>query len=208
MQYVNHIYQVLLDRKQNRAVLYVHILNSPETELEQIVQNKFSPYLVMNVLRICTLLKILFKPKVKNLYAMITKRILGADETQQIYEFEAADIQIKTIRIEPNGKCKESMSFKQIRYEEIVDQEWEDSDFYFELTSKFFFIIFKHDHPDEPYVLERVIFWNMPEKDLEVVKRVWLDAQHKISTGDYKHFTRSSDKQIAHVRRMQRTLPM
>lgn len=200
VQYVNHIYQVLLDRKQNRAVSYIHIINSPESELEQYVQNKFSPYIGMNVLMICQLLKIPFKPKVKNFYAMITKRILGAEETQQIYEFEAADIQIKTIRIEPNGKCKESMSFKQIRYEEIVDQEWEDSDFYIELTSKFFFIVFKHDHQDDPYILDRVLFWNMPEKDLEIAKQVWLDAQQKISKGDYDNFIKSSNRQIAHVR--------
>ncbi|NLE16363.1 MAG: hypothetical protein GX626_10900 [Spirochaetales bacterium] len=154
----------------------------------------------MNVLTICRHLEIPLKLKAKNFYAMITKRILGADETQQVYEFKAADIQVKTIRIESNGKCKESMSFKQIRYEEIVDQEWEDSDFYMELTSKFFFIIFKHDHPDDPYVLERVIFWNMPEKDLEVVKKVWLDAQQKIAIGDYEHFIKSSHRQIAHVR--------
>ncbi|ADY14425.1 Sau3AI family type II restriction endonuclease [Sphaerochaeta globosa] len=200
IQYVNHIYQILLDRKKDRFVSYIHMLNSPGNELEQIVKNKFLPYIGMNVLMICTLLKIPFKLKSKNFYAMVTKRILGAEDTQQIYEFEAADIQIKTIRIEPNGKCKESMSFKQIRYEEIIDQEWEDSDFYVELTSKFFFIVFKHDHPEDPYILDRVLFWNMPETDLQVVKQVWLDAQQKISSGNYENFVKSSDRKIAHVR--------
>jgi DNA mismatch repair protein MutH len=40
----------------------------------------------------------------------------------------------------------------------------------------------------------------MPEKDLETVKNVWLDTQEKIISGDYEHFTKSSDRMISHVR--------
>ena len=154
----------------------------------------------MNALSICTLLKIPFNPKAKNFYATITRRILGADEDQSIYELDAAGVQIKTIRIEPDGKCREAMSFKQIRYNEIVDQEWEDSDLYFTLTSKFILIVFEHSHQDDPYKLERVKVWNMPEKDLNVVEEVWLHTKNKILNGDYNNFIRSSDKMISHVR--------
>ena len=200
IQYVNHIFKVLLDRKKNRVVSYIHMLESPDAELESIVNQKFKPYIGMDVLMISTLLKIPFKPNIKNFYAMVTNRILGATENQQIYEFKAADIQIKTIRLEPNGKCKESMSFKQIRYEEIVEQEWEESDLYVELTSKFFFIVFTHDHQDDPYILKRVLLWNMPQKDLDIAQQVWIDTQQRIRSGDYDNFYKSSDNMIAHVR--------
>ncbi len=200
IQYANHIYKTLLERKEYRESKYKHILSQEQATLEEIIAEKFEPFLGMSVLAICQLLRIPFNPRAKNFYATITKRILGADADQSIYEFDAAGIQIKTIRLEPNGKCREAMSFKQIRFTEIIDEEWEDSDLYFTLTSKFVLIIFSHSHEDDPYILDRVKLWNMPEKDLETVKNVWLDTQEKIISGDYEHFTKSSDRMISHVR--------
>jgi DNA mismatch repair protein MutH len=200
VQYVNHIFQVLNNRKENREISYFHIDKHADTSLDQVIQKRFHPYIGMDAQEICSLIDMPYNSKIKNFYALLTKQILGAKENQQIYEFQAAGIQIKTIRIEPNGKCKESMSFKQIRYKEIITQEWEDSDFYLELTSKFFFIIFRHNNFDEPYALERVFLWNMPEKDLRVVEQVWQDTKQKIAKGIYDNFLKSSEDMIAHIR--------
>ncbi|MBJ2355218.1 Sau3AI family type II restriction endonuclease [Sphaerochaeta sp. S2] len=200
VQYVNHIYQVLKNRKKNREISYFHIDKRPDADLGQVIQKRFHPYIGMDTQKICSLVNMPYTPKIKNFYALLAKQILGATKNQQIYEFQAAGIQIKTIRIEANGKCKESMSFKQIRYKEIITQEWEDSDFYLELTSKFFFIVFRHNNPTEPYRLESVFLWNMPEKDLRVVEQVWQDTKQKIADGIYDNFFKSSEDMIAHVR--------
>lgn len=39
--------------------------------------------------------------------------------------YNAANIQFETIRVEPNGKCKESMSFKNVDYCKIIAGDWD-----------------------------------------------------------------------------------
>lgn len=57
---------------------------------------------------------------------------------KKIEEFEKADVLMKTIRVERNGLVKESMSFKQIQFKNIIEEEWEDSVWFEELNRRFF----------------------------------------------------------------------
>ncbi|MGI6510063.1 MAG: MutH/Sau3AI family endonuclease [Erysipelotrichaceae bacterium] len=61
----------------------------------------------------------------------------------QAEEFVKANIVVKTIRIEENGKNKESMSFPTFKFKELVEETWEESTIYnyFE-TTKFLFVVF------------------------------------------------------------------
>ena len=117
-----------------------------------------------------------------------------------IYEFNAADIQFKTIRVEPNGKFIESISFKQIDYCEIIDEEWEDSYFYNAITSKFIFVLFKRDSTAEDYYLDKVVFWQIPTEDYHFFEEVWTDTRDKIRKGDYSNFIKMAENPISHIR--------
>lgn len=129
---------------------------------------------------------------------LISKAILGV-EKEKIEEFEKADIALKTVRFETTGVLKESMSFPQIKYREIVNEDWEESFWYETLTRRFFFVIFQKDNKGE-LRLKEVKFWTMPVSDLEIAREFWEDTKQKIIDDDYRHFIKISDNRICHVR--------
>lgn len=202
ISYVNHIYNVLLERQaKRRKTEFLHLLDNKPLTIEQQIQSRFAPYIGKTVDKICSEVGLFYNPSDKGFYARLARAILGIrKKNQKIYEFDAANIQIKTIRIEPNGKSKEEMSFKAMDYCEMVDQEWEDSDLYQILTSKFFFVVYKHDTKDQPFFLSRIRMWNMPENDLVIAQDGWEHTRQKITAGDYDNFIRIRDKKIIHVR--------
>lgn len=137
------------------------------------------------------------------------KQKLGA-ETDKLEEFKKANISLKTIVLKKNGFPKESMSFKQIQYKDIVNEEWED----FEINKihqdgRFLWIIFKinksytkqSDISLNDIILEKVMFWSMPYSDLQIeYKKLWEDTKAKIQKGDYTHFLGSRDNPVGHIR--------
>jgi DNA mismatch repair protein MutH len=134
----------------------------------------------------------------KNRYYLIAKAIMGVSR-QHVEEFVKAGVEMKTIRLEKSGALKESMSFAQIKYKEIVNEEWEESYWHGVLTKRFFFVIFNKDAAGD-LRLHRVKFWSMPWEDLKTAQRFWEDTKAKIIKGDYKHFLKISDDMICHVR--------
>ena len=139
-----------------------------------------------------------FKPNTKNRYQLIAKAILGV-RAKKIEEFEKADVLMKTIRVGNNGDIKESMSFRQIKFYDIINQEWEDSDWYQDLNRRMFFVVFKANMRGE-YLLSRVKFFSIPTADMRVLEKVWIDTKEKISKGDFESFIKQSDKRLGHVR--------
>lgn len=137
------------------------------------------------------------------------KQKLGA-EADKIEEFKKANISLKTIVLKKNGYPKESMSFKQIQYKDIINEEWED----FEINKihqdgRFLWIIFKinksytkqSDISLSDIILEKVMFWSMPYSDLQIeYKKLWEDTKAKIQKGDYAHFLGSRDNPVGHIR--------
>jgi len=134
----------------------------------------------------------------KNKFYALSRRILGV-EKKKIEEFEKADVEMKTIRLEKTGNLKESMSFAQIKFKEIINEDWEDSYLWNTLTRKFFFVVFQRDENDE-LRLKKVLFWNMPNKDLEIAKMFWKDTKEKIKKNDHNNFIKIADDKIFHVR--------
>lgn len=125
---------------------------------------------------------------------------------EDYYEFIAGGIQIKSVRIEANGLIKESMSFRNVFYCDIINEDWEDSIFYSELTSKFIFMIFKALSGTKDYYFADAMVWNMPEKDLDKAQIVWEKTKQNIKKGDYENFPKaklnrnSTIETVAHVR--------
>lgn len=198
--YINHIYQTLLSRKKNGRRAEQRLLGRNES-LEPKILSIFSPYLKKSTPEIYRMRCKTYNPNNKSRYANIARDIVGLNKDKSnIYEFNAASIQFKTIRVEPNGRSRESMSFKTIDFCEIVNEEWEDSYFYDAITSRFVLVLFKRDTMEEEYYLDRVLLWQIPQEDYDKFKDVWLDTRNKIRHGDYGHFLKISENPVSHIR--------
>lgn len=174
--------------------------DAPDETFEDYVEKRFRPYYGLSEAKIAKMLNIdLAKTSnSKAKFAIIARAILGVKSTK-IEEFEKAGIAMKTIRLTATNTLKEAMSFKNIQYKDIVEEEWEDSYWYDVLTHKLFFVIFQANSRDE-YYLKNAFFWNMPPDDLEVAKAFWEDTRNKIISHDFTHFIKASENPICHVR--------
>lgn len=125
-------------------------------------------------------------------------------------EFQKAGIIPKTIRVQHNGFIKESMSFPTFDFIELANEtEWEESELYNYLApTKFMFVIFKQ-RLDGQYAFDRVMFWNIPNEDLERVRLVWEKTVQTIregveliptSSGVNNNLPKKSENPVAHVR--------
>lgn len=121
----------------------------------------------------------------KSLNEILLARMLNVQgRIANTEEFQKAGIIPKTIRVQRNGKIKESMSFPTFDFIELSREEaWEESELYNYLApTKFMFVIFQ-EQADGQYVFDRVMFWNIPNDDLEEVGRVWERTVQTIRRG-------------------------
>ena len=83
----------------------------------------------------------------KNVFSMIISRMFNVkSKLKDTDEFTKANIIPKTIRVEPNGKIIESMSFPYFKFDEVMNTDFEDSNLKEELeTTKYMFFVFKKD---------------------------------------------------------------
>ena len=123
--------------------------------------------------------------KAKSLNEILLARMLDVKgRIAYTEEFQKAGIVPKTIRVQSNGKIKESMSFPMFDFIELSQEDvWEESELYNYLApTKFLFVIFQ-ERGDGAYVFDRVMFWNIPNDDLEEVHRVWARTVQTIREG-------------------------
>ena len=167
-----------------------------------LVIRRIQPYYGMTIKQIQEKTGVQLNPSKKDLAYDISRAIFGV-KTKKIQEFENAGVLMKSVTFEANGKTlREHMSFPYFRYCEIVNQEWEDSDWYISLTSKFFFVVFRKSRSKDKLnmTLEKVLFWNMPIEDLKICKSLWNDTKQKVINGDYNNFQKQSSSKVCHVR--------
>lgn len=149
--------------------------------------------------------------KAKNVNSMLISRMFNVKgKLSETEEFQKAKIIPKTIRIEENGRIKESISFPYFKYTEIVNQDWETSDLREELeTTKYMFFIFKMENGE--YIFKGIKLWNMPEIDIETsVMEMWKKTYNTIKTGNIvksiengirkTNFVGMSENSVCHVR--------
>ena len=118
----------------------------------------------------------------KSYFAKLTNAILGLELGQKIEEFEKADLEVKTIRVEQNNKIVQSISFPAFKFEEIYIENWRTSEFKDIIEKKFLFLFFKKD--GNQFLFNKVKFWNMPFKDRNEARRTWLKAKKTIQRGE------------------------
>lgn len=130
-------------------------------------------------------------------------------------EFVKSGLELKTIRVEANGNIEQNMSFPYFDFREIVDQEWEDTDFYQLLANKkYLFAIFENNGKE--YVFKRIKLWHIPGEILdEEGYKVFSKLKEVLLSGNIvrgfqtqkdgkvvrlNNFPKSADNQYFHVR--------
>lgn len=176
--------------------------------LEACIWDKLRPYYGMTQRELKARFGVESTPK--SLNAVLLSRMLEIQgDIANTQEFKNANIIPKTIRVQQNGRIKESMSFPTFRFTEIIQQDWETSDLreYLEPT-KFMFVIFVENGAGE-YVFEKVKFWNISAEDLKEVQRVWQRTVDIIKAGVrlvsdgkciHNNLPKQSESSVAHVR--------
>ena len=147
----------------------------------------------------------------KNINNMLISRMFNVkSKLAETDEFQKAKIIPKTIRIEGNGRIKESISFPYFKYTDIVNQSWETSNLKEDLeTTKYMFFVFKKENNE--YVFKGIKLWNMPEMDIETsVMEMWKKTYNTIKTGNIvksiqngirkTNFVGMSENEVCHVR--------
>lgn len=183
---------------------------------EDIILQKFDDYKSKSFVDICTSLGVNFE-KSKNKYALIASRIVmgKSGNVNLTEEFKKAGLQLKTIRIEENGRIREAMSFENINYQEVYEtDDWYDSRLYEIFSGRFLFVIFRADgttfsyrdknnelKQEKSYKLETAFFWTMPQNDLEVAEEYWNHIRKTIIENqiDPRHFNSIKSSRF-HVR--------
>lgn len=117
----------------------------------------------------------------------------------KLEEFEKAGVSIKTIALEANGGLKESMSFENIRYDEVAAEEWEDSSFAEIIGRKHLLVIFQKT-PDGDAVLRTACFWSLPLEFHELAREFWENIRDNARRCDYDSFWKEKDHRVFHVR--------
>lgn len=188
-------YMTTLVRKYIKQESIVSFTNKEELakkSLETILHEKFAPYIGLDILEISQ--KIDYEINLSNKSAIpnMISRVFGIKGTKlnNIEEFSKANIQFKTIRLEPNDIPKEHMSFENIDFDAWLNDSFEESQFYrkFEET-KFLFVVFqyretlKENSERIPY-FKKVVLWNMPEQTIRnEVGLMWRRGREVLKEG-------------------------
>lgn len=172
----------------------ISITNSQELKsktLEEILQGRFSPYIGKTITQIASENGISIN-KSKSFVPDFVSALLGIKGTKldDIEEFSKANIQFKTVRLEPNGIPKEHMSFKNVNFMEWANEEWEESWLknYFEQT-KFLLVIFEYreterENKNRELFFKGIQLWNMPIKEIDGrLQFFWKHVQQQLING-------------------------
>ena len=175
-------------------------MNSLNKNAKETIINLFSKYYGNTYEQLIKELELQFEDKTpKNIGNIIIKNILNKAEKEGLIVPEG--IIIKTIRVNERGTPLESMSFAQIKYKEIVKEEWEESYLYNTLNKEFLFVIFKLlSKEDRNPTLSKAIFWKMNCVDLDLASKFWELTKDSINRGDFKNFITMKNNFICHVR--------
>lgn len=190
------------------------------SSFENVILKRFQPFIGKNYIQICELLDIeAYQSKSK--YADSSALIASNKESKRLStseEFIKSGIIMKTIRLQKNGMPEESMSFKNIDYCEVYENDdWYESETYELFTNRFMFVVFKPVENEEitifnnstkssvteqAYVLDSVFFWTMPTNDLDIAKEYWQNIREAVISNDItpQSFWSIGDHKNFHVR--------
>lgn len=160
--------------------------------LFEVLKDRFNPYVEMTLEEIADKTHLSINYQSKSFLQEFVSGLLGIKGTKlnEIEEFSKANIQLKTVRLEPNGIPKEHMSFKNINFLQWKNESWEDSWLknFFEET-KLLFVVFQYketekQNKDRKLYFKGITLWNMPMKEIDSrLKDFWIHVKDLINSG-------------------------
>jgi DNA mismatch repair protein MutH len=171
---------------------------SNSMSFEKATRSRFQYFIGKTIDEISTEINYFKKgPNDKGFLRQVAVRILFAGK-ETVSELDKAGIEMKTIRLKEDGVPRESMSFPGFKFLEIVNETWEESNFFDKLEKKFLFIVFRTDSAGVER-LEKVVYWNMPYQDRLEARRVWEETKRRVKI-DATNLPKQSESHVAHVR--------
>lgn len=190
-----------------------------DNNFEQIIVNRFKPWVGKSVNDIISHYAPDMDTKAKDINYVAACLIAsdgrlngrGNQHIEYTDEFKKSGLRFKTIPTYSNGRVKEAMSYENIDYVELYDNDdWLESTTYELFSSRFVFLVFRHPtissgsfHYDYgPMILEKVFFWTMPNQDLDLAEDYWKDIREHVLHNQIglEYFWRASDHKLFHVR--------
>lgn len=226
--YMRTILEYIKDKGDN-AVSNINI-NSAQNELftsnqlksksfEQNILDRFKPWIGKNINEIVSHFMPNTNVRAKDINydaaCMIasngTLNGKGSQHIEYTDEFKKSGIRFKTIPTYSNGRVKEAMSYENIDYEEIFDNDnWLESETYELFSSRFLFLVFRHPkvssgsfHYDYgEMILDSAFFWTMPQHDLDIAEEYWHDIREHVLKNQIglQYFWKAGDHKLFHVR--------
>ena len=195
----------------------VSIEELKEKSFEEVILERFSRYIGKSAKEIAEAKGILYNPRNKSRYAqsasaIITTRVAHVNKSE---EFRKSGIELKTIRITCKGRPKEALPFENINYCDVWERKkegWTASRWYEICTGRFLFTVFRETEKTESsygknvpvYVLDKVFFWTMPPKDLDLARDFWENILENIenctTSSVCNGYWKDSDGKNFHVR--------
>ena len=152
---------------------------------DEIILERFRPFVGKNEQQLADELGLDLSKRSKNKFFQIANAIANVRKNNNINlseEFRKSGMMMKTVRVQANGRIKEAMSFENIDYQEIYDNDnWYDSRLYEIFSSRFLFVTFKEQTlNDNNYLLDKVFFWTMPPDDLRIAELYWSNIRTNV----------------------------
>lgn len=174
-----------------------------ELGLAELVRRRFEPFFGLSELELAEEFGYSWKSgrKPKHACALITRRILGVADDAEIAEFAKAGVKPKTMRLTRSGRPKEAVSFPAFDYCELAETDFWESDFHARLQTKYLFVIYRQDAVDDAlFTLDDVLFWQMPDADLDEAERCYEMMRARVIAGHADRSVTSRENRCCHVR--------
>jgi DNA mismatch repair protein MutH len=188
----------IIEKIENSESIIKNVNELKTKNFEEIIHDKFKPFINLTTEQIKDRLELKIDIKIKSYYAILAKKMLNIS-AKNIEEFEKANVYMKTIRLSHNGMPVEDMSFPTFKYNEIINQNWGESDFFNILERKFFFVVYQMNK-EKTVIFKKAFFWNIPAEDKAEAKKVWEETKKRIALQGGDNLPKKSENRVSHVR--------
>ena len=213
--FVTQIYERLLNQRSGGKAPEpeIHLdgmdlYRKAKDRFEDFVTKRLNKYAGKTTVQICDELGITGKFESKDKHARRMRKFLNKilsgsqdQESDNLAEFKNTGLQIKTVRLKANGMPAEAVSFPHFKYNELADEDdWEDSELYGMLTSRFLFIFLREMGEGKDPVFDKAIFHSLSEDDLDEAEKAWKLAVEKAREHVYEEMPGQKANRVIHVR--------
>ena len=117
----------------------------------------------------------------KGYRALLAYAMLGVSGNKA-EEFQKANIEVKTIKLNKNGRNPEHFRLHDFKFKDLVNQEWENSDL-FEYLESTQFLLVVYQETDNGIIYSGSQLWHINNEQLEIVHQGWEAVKKKLIEG-------------------------